>query len=97
VDESEKIVRIVQERLEGSAHTVLRTVSFRYERGALFLWGRLPSYFHKQLAQEAVRWVDGVAQIVNEIEVSDQPDRHVPDECSRSAASDLLQTTSTKR
>jgi len=75
VDKSEAIVQTVQKCLEGSAHTVLRTVSVSYERGVLFLRGRLPSYFHKQLAQEAVRRIDGVARIVNEIEVPIHPFR----------------------
>ena len=37
--------------------------------GVLLLKGHLPNFYHKQLAQEAVAWVKGVSQVVNEIEV----------------------------
>jgi osmotically-inducible protein OsmY len=33
------------------------------------LRGRLATYYQKQVAQEAVRGLDGVVQIVNDIEV----------------------------
>jgi hypothetical protein len=57
---------------------VLKTVSFCYERGALFLRGQLPTYFHKQLAQEAVRRIEGVNRIVNQIEVTNKPSQYLP-------------------
>jgi osmotically-inducible protein OsmY len=69
-DRSEQVVREAQECLDQSSYSLLRQVSVEYERGVLFLRGRLPNYYHKQLAQEAVRRVDGVAHVVNEIEVS---------------------------
>lgn len=69
-DKSEKVIREAQECLDQSAYSLLRKVFVEYERGVLFLRGRLPNYYHKQLAQEAVRRVDGVAHVVNEIEVS---------------------------
>jgi len=68
-DRSEEVVKKAQVCLEQSAYSLLRQVSVEYERGVLFLRGRLPNYFHKQLAQEAVRRVDGVTRVVNEIEV----------------------------
>jgi osmotically-inducible protein OsmY len=37
--------------------------------GRLFLRGQVPSFFYKQLAQEAVQSIAGVGQILNEIEV----------------------------
>jgi osmotically-inducible protein OsmY len=37
--------------------------------GVVVLRGRLFSFYHKQLAQEAVAKVAGVARVVNEIEV----------------------------
>lgn len=37
--------------------------------GSLFLRGQVPSYYIKQLAQEAVADMEGVRQVVNEIEV----------------------------
>lgn len=69
-DRSEEVVKEAQACLEQSAYSLLRQVLVEYERGVLFLRGTLPNYYHKQLAQEAVRRVDGVAHVVNEIEVS---------------------------
>jgi hypothetical protein len=37
--------------------------------GVLRLQGRLASYYHKQLAQEVVKQLDGVVVVLNEIEV----------------------------
>jgi len=78
VDDSEEVTECVRKSLEESAHHVLRTVSFCYERGVLFLRGQLPTYFHKQLAQERVRRIEGVARIVNQIEVTSEAPRHAP-------------------
>ena len=39
------------------------------DRGHLFLRGYLPSYYQKQLAQEAVAGLPGVTQVVNQTEV----------------------------
>jgi osmotically-inducible protein OsmY len=77
VDDSQDVVKSVQKSLEERGYHVLRTVSFCYERGVLILRGRLPTYFHKQLAQEAVRRIEGMAQIVNQIEVTSEPPRRV--------------------
>jgi osmotically-inducible protein OsmY len=45
-------------------------VSVDYEQGTLTLYGRVASYYHKQLAQEAVIKLDHVQEVVNHIEVS---------------------------
>ena len=63
------VAKTVQSRLDKSAYRILRTISFDFEHGSLILRGRLPSYFHKQLAQEAVREVEGVSQVINRIDV----------------------------
>lgn len=47
----------------------VRTVSCQHDHGTLFLRGRLASFHQKQVAQEAVARVKGVAQVVNDIEV----------------------------
>jgi hypothetical protein len=44
-------------------------VSCEYDAGVLVLRGRSRSYYEKQVAQEAVKRVDGVTRVVNEIEV----------------------------
>jgi osmotically-inducible protein OsmY len=78
VDGSQDVAKSVQRSLEKSGYHVLRTISFSCERGVLFLRGQLPTYFHKQLAQEAVRRIDGVRRIVNQIEVTSEPSQHIP-------------------
>jgi osmotically-inducible protein OsmY len=58
-----------KDRLSRTAYPAVRRVSCEYDHGVLFLRGRLPSFYHKQLAQEAVVGLDGVSQVVNETEV----------------------------
>jgi len=56
-------------RLRDSPYKVFAGVSCECDHGVLFLRGQLSSFHHKQVAQEAVARVSGVAQVVNEIEV----------------------------
>ncbi len=58
-----------RECLTTSPYQSLRTILCECDRGILVLRGRLPSFYYKQLAQEAVARVRGVARVVNEIEV----------------------------
>lgn len=37
--------------------------------GRVVLRGRVPTWYHKQMAQEALRTVDGIAEIRNELRV----------------------------
>jgi osmotically-inducible protein OsmY len=60
----------VKDRLLSSPYMPVRQVSVRCEQGVVRLRGRLPSYYQKQLAQAAVRDLDGVSQVINEIEVA---------------------------
>lgn len=54
-----------------SPYASLRTLSCSFQSGVLLLRGRLDSFYHKQVAQETVRRLAGVSQVVNEIEVID--------------------------
>ena len=47
----------------------VRGVSITHEGRNLYLSGRLPSFYLKQLVQEAVRHVPGVDFVYNEIDV----------------------------
>jgi osmotically-inducible protein OsmY len=58
-----------QNRLQQSPHAALRKVACECERGVLILRGRVPSFYHKQLAQEAIANIEGVVGVINEIEV----------------------------
>jgi osmotically-inducible protein OsmY len=66
---SVKVLLMVRRALERSPYRSIRDVSCEFSEGLLFLRGRLGSYYHKQLAQEAVADVEGVLQVVNKIEV----------------------------
>jgi osmotically-inducible protein OsmY len=59
-------------RLLRSSYVSLRSVSCVWDRGVLRLQGCLPSFYHKQVAQEAVSRVEGVEQVINEIQVADR-------------------------
>jgi osmotically-inducible protein OsmY len=63
------ITKKAQDLLRTSPYKPVRRIACAYQDGRLVLRGRLRTFFHKQLAQEAVARVDGVRQVVNEIEV----------------------------
>jgi osmotically-inducible protein OsmY len=70
LDASPKHCPITQkafEQLRRSAYAPVRRVSCLFDEGVLVLFGQLQTYFHKQLAQEAVANLDGVRQVRNEI------------------------------
>ncbi len=50
-------------------HLVGRELKCDAESGTVVLHGTVKSYFQKQMAQEAVRHVDGVQWIDNQLEV----------------------------
>ena len=63
------IAEEAMERLRESPYKAMRRVSCKCEQGVLFLRGRLFSFHEKQVAQEVVAKVNGVTQVVNEIQV----------------------------
>lgn len=65
------IADVANARLQASSYSSIRRVYSMYDEGMLVLRGRLPTFFHKQLAQAAVANIQGVRQIVNQIEVLD--------------------------
>jgi carbon storage regulator CsrA len=58
-----------KQRLQTHTHLSLQRILCDFEKGRLFLRGQVPSFYLKQLAQTAVAGLDGVRQVVNEIEV----------------------------
>ena len=69
-DSSNLTTERARARLRESPYLSIRQVSCEFDRGALMLRGRLPTFYYKQLAQEAVADLDGIRQVVNEIEVT---------------------------
>ncbi len=63
------IAEVAMQRLRESPYKAMRRVSCNFEHGILFLRGRLFSFHEKQVAQEIVAKVNGVTQVVNEIQV----------------------------
>jgi osmotically-inducible protein OsmY len=56
--------------LERNPHVPGRNLRFETESGRVTLRGVVHTYFQKQMAQEAVRHIDGVDEICNELEVA---------------------------
>ena len=66
----QRIAQAAMERLRQVPYPSIRGVSCECnEQGVVFLRGQLPSFYHKQLAQEAVAKVAGIVRVINEIEV----------------------------
>ncbi|MFZ5832874.1 MAG: BON domain-containing protein [Planctomycetota bacterium] len=69
---------MIDSTLEYRVHRALSTNPYLGRRklrletheGSVVLRGIVDTYFQKQMAQEALRQVEGVDQIVNELEVS---------------------------
>lgn len=65
----ERIVADAQRRLRERDFRFTRCISCEYREGVLLLWGTVPSYYLKQLAQVSVRDCSGVEKIDNRIAV----------------------------
>jgi osmotically-inducible protein OsmY len=63
------IAETAQHRFQENVYLALRSLTCEVADGVLTLSGRVPSYYLKQVAQEAVADLPGVRQIVNAIEV----------------------------
>jgi osmotically-inducible protein OsmY len=58
-----------KQRISRQPHLAFQRIWCDYDGRRLLLKGQVPSFYHKQLAQEAIAGMAGVAQVVNEIEV----------------------------
>jgi len=59
----------VSSALERNPYIAGRTLCFETQQGRVVLKGMVRSYFQKQMAQEAIRRLDGVQEIQNELQV----------------------------
>lgn len=64
-----KIEKAARTRLAKTGYPPLKAITCSFRDGTLLLQGEVSSYYHKQVAQEAIRKVDRVETIVNKIEV----------------------------
>lgn len=65
------VVEQAQERLQATPYISFCDLRCEYRHGLLILHGQVESYYEKQLAQEAVARLEGVAQVVNQLEVGE--------------------------
>lgn len=71
---SEEAVRLKAEAiLRDNSHLRNRFISCLFHEGTLVLQGRVRCYYHKQIAQTVVADIDGVDQVINQIEVDVLP------------------------
>jgi hypothetical protein len=61
--------RTARQRLAKTGYRTLQSVECSFRDGRMILRGEVPSYYHKQLAQESIRNTPHITQIVNQIEV----------------------------
>jgi osmotically-inducible protein OsmY len=66
---AEKTLALAKERILRHSHLSIQRIWCEYDGKRLYLRGQVPSFYLKQLAQTAVSGLDGVSQVVNEIEV----------------------------
>jgi osmotically-inducible protein OsmY len=69
-----EITRCLHDRLDealtSNPHLFGRKLGIETEAGLVVLKGTVNSYFQKQMAQEAIRRIDGVELIDNQLEVA---------------------------
>ena len=68
--DSSALIQIAEDRLRSRLDTAVSNLSCDYADGVLCLRGHSRTFYDKQTAQEAVRHVEGVSQIVNRIKVA---------------------------
>lgn len=65
----ELISSSAKQRILHQPHLSVQRIWCDFDGRRLFLRGQVPSFYFKQLAQEAVADMDEIEQVVNEIEV----------------------------
>ena len=61
---------LVHAAIEANPYLLGRKLRFEAEQGRVVLRGMVSSYFQKQMAQEALRHLQGVREIENQLEVN---------------------------
>lgn len=60
---------LIQTAIDENPHVPVRHLRFETREGHVTLNGEVTSYFQKQMAQEALRQVEGIEEIHNELDV----------------------------
>ena len=82
----------INHALKLSPHSLGHQVVGTHDEGVVVLQGRVETFYHKQVAQELLRKVDGVERIVNLLEVhwnNDFKERLTADALAESLAESL--------
>jgi osmotically-inducible protein OsmY len=64
------LTEMVTTALQQSPHVRGRSLKFETSDGRVVLRGTVGSFYQKQMAQEALRGLEGLAEITNELEVA---------------------------
>ena len=67
--QAKEVLARAKDRLLHHPHLTVQRIWCEYNSKRLYLRGHVPSFYLKQLAQAAVSDMEGVSQVVNEIEV----------------------------
>jgi osmotically-inducible protein OsmY len=67
--QADQILAQAKDLIRCHSHLSAQRIWCEYHGRRLYLRGQVPSFYLKQLAQTAVSGIDGVFQVVNEIEV----------------------------
>ena len=59
----------IAEAIVHNPHLDSRRIKIRTNRGRVVICGSTETYFEKQMAQEALRGIEGITSIKNELEV----------------------------
>jgi hypothetical protein len=71
-DALDHVIPTAQLRIQMARHPSLRLLTCEHRDGVLVIEGAVPTFHHKQLAQETMRDIPGVAQIKNMVKVVPQ-------------------------
>ncbi len=69
-DSSQVIQHQVADAIRKASHLTGRILRYEARNGNVTLHGTVGSYFQKQIAQEAIRRIDGVHSVTNLLEVA---------------------------
>lgn len=66
---AQTVEQAARARLAKTGYANLTRIKCSFRNGRMILRGQVPSYYHKQLAQEALRHATHVNQVINHLEV----------------------------
>lgn len=68
-DEREAVIASANRRLRESGYPTLRGITCDFDGEQMTLWGRVPSFYQKQVAQTLVQQIAQVQRVINELNV----------------------------